>query len=206
MENVIYGITAEFISCILTYPLSTIKTNSQIRKSIVIKSGIDLYRGIGWSILTELTNAVIFYSIYMGNGTNPLKRSIIGSSIGICASYPMNVKRKLAQIGKSGNVRNPYKGLPIALFNGVPGVSINFTLREKLNEHFPQNKYINGLISTAVSIISTHPLDTLSTCIATRTPIKNILSSSLFTGFRERFLEKNLTIGSKMLILSFLSS
>jgi hypothetical protein len=169
MEQVVHGITAELLACILTYPLSTIKTNAQIGKVFPNKVGLNLYRGLGWCILTELTNAVIFYSVF--NSNSPLKRSIIGSSAGICASYPMNVRRKLLQVGKKAVIKNQYKGLSIALFNGVPGVSINFTLREKLNEKFPENKYINGLISTAISIISTHPLDTLSTCIATRSPV-----------------------------------
>jgi hypothetical protein len=196
MENVVHGISSELIACMLTYPLSTIKTNAQIGKQIPFGKG--LYRGLGWCLLTELANAIVFYSVF--NKDKPLQKSIIGSSIGIGLSYPMNVRRKLLQVGKSAVVKNPYKGLPIALFNGVPGVSINFTLREHLNEKFPQNKYLNGIISTATSIISTHPLDTLSTCIATRSPVKGLLK---FTGFKERFLEKNLTIGLKMILLSF---
>uniref|UniRef100_A0A6C0I8D5 Mitochondrial carrier protein n=1 Tax=viral metagenome TaxID=1070528 RepID=A0A6C0I8D5_9ZZZZ len=197
MKQVFNGISAELFAAVLTYPLNTIKTNSQIGRPV--KFGFkNLSRGLGWCVLSEITNALLFYSIF--DKDKPLKTSIIGSTLGICASYPFNTKRKLAQVGKSFlKLNNYYYGIEMALINGVPGVSLNFTLREHLNRKFQKNKKINGIISTSTSLIATHPLDTLSTCLATRTPVGNIFK---FNGFLQRFLEKNLTISTKMLFLS----
>jgi hypothetical protein len=61
---------------------------------------------------------------------------------------------------------------------------------------------ISGYLSSIISIISTHPLDTISTCVATRTPVQQV---NVFNGFKERFFEKQLTIGCKMLFMEFLN-
>ena len=204
-DQVFNGISAELISAVLTYPLNTIKTNSQIG-NIIKPSFKNLTRGIHWCLLTELANAVIFYTIFENtkNTKGPLAASIIGSTAAICTSYPLNVRRKLAQVGKSIVLKNNYSGIHIALFNGVPGVTINYTIREKLLKKCedPRLKPLCGLLSGAISIVATHPLDTISTCIATRSPFKWCY---IFNGFKHRFIEKNLTIGSKMLLLGHLN-
>ena len=204
-DRVFNGISAELISAVLTYPLNTIKTNSQIGN--IIKPGFkNLTRGIHWCLLTELANAVIFYTIFENtkNTKGPLAASIMGSTVAICTSYPLNVRRKLAQVGKSIVLKNNYSGLHVALFNGVPGVTINYTVREKLLKKCEDSKLkpLCGVLSSAISIVATHPLDTISTCIATRSPFKWCY---IFNGFKHRFIEKNLTIGSKMLLLGHLN-
>ena len=195
------GICSEIISATITYPLNTIKINSQVGR--IIKPTIkNLYRGYKWCLITELTSAFIFYSIFENLKTNrgPLCGSILASSAAISASHPFNTRRKLLQIGKIGKFS--YKGVGIGLFNGVPGNAINFTIRENLMHSFNSNP-LCGLFSSAISIIATHPLDTLSTCISTGCPYKN---NTFFRGLGQRFLEKNLTIGSKMLLLGFLNN
>jgi hypothetical protein len=204
-DRVFNGISAELISAVLTYPLNTIKTNSQIGN--IIKPGFkNLTKGIHWCLLTELANAVIFYTIFENtkNNKGPLAASIMGSTVAICTSYPLNVRRKLAQVGKSTVLKNNYSGLHVAIFNGVPGVTINYTIREKLLKKCEDSKLkpFCGVLSSAISIVATHPLDTISTCIATRSPFKWCY---IFNGFKHRFIEKNLTIGSKMLLLGHLN-
>jgi hypothetical protein len=201
-DEVINGMSAEILAAIITYPLNTIKTNSQIGQ-IIKPSFRNLSKGFHWCLLTELVNSLIFYSIFEHNKKKkgPLIASTLGSSTAIITTYPLNTRRKLAQVGKSTNITNNYKGVRIGLFNGVPGNVINFTLREKFMEKSSKElKPFCGLLSTAISIVATHPLDTLSTCIATRSPFN---FKNIFNGFTQRFVEKNLTIGSKMLILNY---
>jgi hypothetical protein len=204
-DQVFNGIKAELISAVLTYPLNTLKTNSQVGK--IVRPGFkNLTKGLHWCLLTELANALVFYSVFenIKESKGPLIASVIGSSAAICTSYPLNVRRKLAQVGKSMVIKNNYFGLHIALFNGVPGVTINYTLREKFMNKCenPKLKPFCGVLSSAISIVATHPLDTISTCIATRSPFKWCY---IFNGFKHRFIEKNLTIGSKMLLLGHLN-
>jgi len=207
-KQVLNGIISELISATLTYPLNTLKINTQVGRNVII--GKNLISGIKWCLLTEAISAVFFYSIFSGitklQSINPLIRSSVGSTIAILNSYPYNVRRKLEQVGKKITVTNNYKGLPIALVNGVPGVAINFTVREHLKEKLPNDlKPLSGILSTMISIIATHPLDTLSTCVATRTPIR-LIDCMKYSGFKERFIEKNITIGTKMVILELLSN
>jgi hypothetical protein len=131
-DQVFNGIKAELISAVLTYPLNTLKTNYQVGK--IVRPGFkNLTKGLHWCLLTELANALVFYSVFenIKESKGPLIASVIGSGAAICTSYPLNVRRKLAQVGKSMVIKNNYFGLHIALFNGVPGVTINYTLREK---------------------------------------------------------------------------
>lgn len=207
-KQVLNGIISELISATLTYPLNTLKINTQVGRNVII--GKNLISGIKWCLLTEAINAVFFYSIFNGftklQSINPLIRSSVGSTVAILNSYPYNVRRKLEQVGKKITVTNKYKGLPIALVNGVPGVAINFTVREHLKEKLPNDlKPLSGILSTMISIIATHPLDTLSTCVATRTPIR-LVDCMKYSGFKERFIEKNITIGTKMVILELLQN
>jgi hypothetical protein len=119
------GICAELLSAAITYPLNTIKTNAQVNRTL---PRCNLYKGFYWCILSEFINSFIFYTVFEKyKDQPPLVRSSIGSVLGITASYPFNTRRKLTQIGKSININNNYKGLNVALFNGVPGVTINFT-------------------------------------------------------------------------------
>jgi hypothetical protein len=223
-KKILGGVSAELISSSITYPLNTLKINSQIGKKISIipngsrntwnsmntwKKSRILTRGFGWSVLTEIINGLIFYSIFENfkKEHGALKTSILGSTAAICCSHPFNSKRKILQVGKQvRNTRNLYNGLGIALINSVPGHSINFTLREFFKEKLPdQLKPIGGLLSTAISLVITHPLDTLSTRVITRSPLKGINLLN-YNGFGERFLEKNITIGSKMVLLDLFNS
>ena len=208
IKKVIHGVCAEIISGSLTFPLNTLKTNLQIG-NIVCSKSINVFRGYKWFFLSETVNAVIFYSLFEGynyfKNINPLARGIVSSGLSICCSYPFNMRRKISQIGKDITIGNTlqhnYNGLHISLFNSVPGVTVNYSTREILSRSVPENyKIAVSLFSTALSIALTHPLDTLSTCISTRTPI-NIYDVLKYRGFRQRFFEKNLTIGSKMLLL-----
>jgi hypothetical protein len=213
IKKVIHGISAEIISGSITFPLNTLKTNLQIGNKICHKS-INLFRGYKWFFISESVNALIFYSLFEGYNylkkLNPLARGIMSSSLSICCSYPFNMRRKISQIGKKNIITNTihdnYKGVYVSLFNSVPGVTINYSTREILSRNVPDNlKIFISLFSTALSIALTHPLDTLSTCITTRTPI-NIYQIITYKGFNERFLEKNLTIGSKMILLDMFNN
>jgi len=217
-KKILGGVSAELICSSITYPLNTLKINSQIGKKISIipngfrntcKNSRILTRGFGWSVLTEIINGLIFYSIFENfkKEHGALKTSILGSTAAICCSHPFNSKRKILQVGKQvRNTRSLYNGLGIAVVNSVPGHSINFTLREFFKERLPdQLKPIGGLLSTAISLVITHPLDTLSTRVITRTSLKGINLLN-YNGFGERFLEKNITIGSKMVLLDLFNS
>ena len=171
--KVLHGVIAEVISTTLSYPLNTLKTNSQVLKTIKPTLS-NLTRGFKYSLATEVVNSLIFYSLFEKLPfANPFIRSSLGSTLAIAATYPLNVKRKLAQVGKCIKVKNLYSGLQMGILNGVPGISINFTVRELLKTYSPPIlKPFSGLLSTSLSIALTHPLDTISTHIATRTPLK----------------------------------
>lgn len=210
-KKILGGVSAELISSSITYPLNTLKINSQVGKkiSITFKNSRILTRGIGWSVLTEIINGLIFYSIFENfkKEHGALKTSVVGSTAAICCSHPFNSRRKILQVGKQvRSTQNLYNGLGIALINSVPGHATNFTLREFFKEKLPDRlKPIGGLLSTALSLVITHPLDTLSTRVITRTPLRGINLLN-YNGFGERFLEKNITIGSKMMLLEFFNT
>jgi len=195
MENdkVQNGIIAELSSSILTYPLNTIKTNRQVNRIPV-----SLFKGIQYCILGEFINAFFFYNIYnkLKQKNNPLLSSGIASISGIALSYPFFLNKKLAQINKPTQLS--YKGVVACAFNMIPNVCINFALREKINIGIA-----SGFLTTSITAVVTNPLDILSTKIMTRTPIK-FDKNILFTGLYQRILEKNLTTGSKMVLLDYL--
>ena len=56
------GVIAETSSSLISYPLSTIKTNRQIGKTISTASPVKLYKGVGWSLTADSLAAVAFYT------------------------------------------------------------------------------------------------------------------------------------------------
>ena len=201
LKKIKNGVIAEVTCNILTYPLNTLKTNSQVGQ---IVKRTNLFKGIQYSILNELINSFLFYSIINIPKIPEVPKIVktsIGSAAAILSTYPLNTRRKLIQIGKTVKIKNNYSGAGIALLNGVPGTTINFTLYEYFKENLHDDlKPISGYLSSIISIIITHPLDTISTCVATRSPVKGV-----FKGFRQRLAEKQLTIGCKMLFMEYLN-
>ena len=193
-HKIVKGVGAEVLTNIIFYPLNTIR----IRKQINLKTSSSLLLGLKWSMVSEIINSVVFYSVFQGLSkiTNPMVGSSLGAGAGLVCSFKTSVMRKRIQTFKPITDIN-YNGLGCSLLNTIPGVTINFTLREYLKQK-PEFERSAGLISTMVSVILTHPLDTFTTCLVTKTKVCKTL---LYKGFKERLLEKNLTIGSKMILL-----
>jgi len=218
IQKVFNGIIAEITSAFVSYPLNTIKTNSQIgnrvtfnvRNSLSIKKIQPLFSGFKYSFVNELINGIVFYSIYekmKEKSDNPIVRSSVGSFGAMLCSHPLYLRRKLAQVDKSPHIglglKNNYKGIGICMVNGIPTSAINFGLKEIIAERLNMGIF-SGFLSTSITMILTHPLDTLATCILTKSKI-NYMTLFKFNGFSQRFLEKNLTLGTKLMLLDFLN-
>jgi len=222
IKKVINGTIAEITAAFLSYPINTIKTNSQIGRSVsfsfpknksrnnLIQSIRPLFKGSHYSFFNEVINGIMFYSIYekMNEHTdNPFIRGSCGSIGAMLCSHPLYLRRKLAQVGKSARIGyklvDNYKGIGMCMLNGIPASALNFGLKEKIAERLNLGIF-SGFLSTSITMILTHPLDTITTCIMTRNkiPYGSLLK---FNGFSQRFFEKNLTLGTKLMLLDFLN-
>lgn len=205
------GLIAETSASFLSYPLSTIKTNRQIGRTINKRNPLKLYKGVGWCLTADSLAAVTFYTIFEGipqlQGMNPFLRSFIAATLSSSIAHPFSTVRKNIQVGKPLKrltLNNTFKGYKIHLMNTIPGVSTNFTIRHVAKPLVPPwCKPFVGVFSSTCSLILTHPLDTFATRVITnnKIPFKKCLN---FKGFKERFSEKILTLGSKMVILDHL--
>lgn len=203
-KKLINGTSAEIISAIVSYPINTLKTNIQIGKKITLRNPKILFKGIQYSILNELINGLVFYPVfeYLEN-KGPFIQSACGSIAAMTCSHPVYLRRKMLQVGIKPKIsfKNNYNGFGNALLNCVPSVALNFTLKEQIANRLNLG-IMSGYLSTALSTILTHPLDTYTTCAITKTPI-NFLELLKFKGFTHRFLERGLTIGTKMMLLDY---
>lgn len=204
-KRILNGMISEVSSNAIFYPLNTLKTNSQIGK-IVSKNPILLFKGFQMGLRAELINSFVFYSIYECMQTNSLVKSTCGSILGIACSHPFTIRRKLLQTHKKIDIvklRDNYRGFKLSIANTVPGTSINYCMRDAIRPLLSEDvKNLSGVISTFVSILITHPIDSLSTCVSTNTKIKKCLN---YDGLGERLLERNLVIGGKMFLLEILN-
>ena len=198
-KKVVNGIGAEVISATITYPINTIRTYAQLGKKVHITPAV-LFKGIQYSILNEIINGILFYSAFhFLEKYGPVVQSSIGSLAAMSGSHPVYLRRKLSQIGKKVNVTNNYNGFGNALMNNIPSVALNFALKEAFR---PKMGMAAGYVSTCLSMAITHPLDTITAHVMTKTPLR--LSDCLkFHGFKHRFVEKGLTVGSKMMLLDY---
>lgn len=199
IKKVVNGIGAEVISSTLTYPINTIRTYAQLGKKINITPSV-LFKGMHYSIINEIINGILFYATFHYlEKYGPIIQSSVGSLVAMTGSHPVYQRRKLAQIGKAVKITNNYSGFGNALVNNIPSVALNFALKEQFK---PRLGIYAGYLSTCLSMAITHPLDTITAHVLTKTPFK--LSDSLkFHGFKQRFVEKGLTIGSKMMLLDY---
>lgn len=195
------GICAEVFSALLMYPLNTIKTNAQIGTKIPLSIG-NLFKGVHYCIINEIINGIFFYSIYHYLEKRPQSvRSACGSMVAMCASHPVYMRRKLAQVGKeTKNILHNYRGLSNSLMTVIPTVALNFTLKEHLTEHLG---IFSGYGSTILSLALTYPFDTIATCVVTKTPFR-LKDAFKFNGFGHRLIERALTVGTKLTLLDYL--
>ena len=215
-KKVLNGMMAEISSAFISYPLNTIKTNSQIgnRVSFTVSKNINnikpLFKGFKYSFFNEVINGFVFYSIFEKmklKTDNPIIRSSCGSIAAMLCSHPLYLRRKLAQVNKDTNIgfklKNNYKGIGICMINGVPTAAINLGLKELIAQKLNLGIF-SGFLSTSITMILSHPLDTLTTCILTKSNIK-YANLFRFNGFSQRLLEKNLTLGTKLMLLDYLN-
>ena len=204
-KRILNGIISEVSCNAIFYPLNTLKTNSQIGK-IVCKNPITLFKGFKMGLRAEMINSIVFHSIYECMQTNSLVKSTCGSVLAVVCSHPLTIRRKLLQTHKKIDIiklKDNYRGLNLSIANTVPGTSINYCMRDAIRPLLSDDvKNLSGVISSFVSILITHPIDSLSTCVSTKTKIKKCLN---YDGLRERLLEKNLVIGGKMFLLEILN-
>jgi hypothetical protein len=230
VKKIINGTISEITSAFLSYPINTIKTNSQIGRNIsfnfnnnnkingnlvlknnnLIQNIKPLFKGAHYSFFNEVINGIVFYSIYekMKEKTdNHFIQASCGSIGAMLCSHPLYLRRKLSQVGKSAKIglkiNDNYKGIGMCMLNGIPTSAINFGLKEKIAEKLNLGIF-SGFLSTSITMILTHPLDTITTCIMTKNkiPYGTLLK---FNAFSQRFLEKNLTLGTKLMLLDFLN-
>ena len=202
------GVIAEASSSLISYPLSTIKTNRQIGKTISTASPVKLYKGVGWSLTADSLAAVAFYTLFEGmpqlQDLNPFVRSFLAATVSTTVAHPFSTIRKNIQVGKTiknVTLKTMTKGYKVHLMNTIPGVSTNFTIRHVVRPLVPPwGRPCVGIFSSACSLILTHPLDTFATRVITNNKI-SFRKCLNFSGFKERFTEKMITLGSKMVIL-----
>ena len=219
---ILKGTAAEIISAVVSYPLSTLKTNKQVGNQIskqvsnqisnqigkqvgkqnILKPLLSLgkyYKGLHYCILNEILNGIFFYSTYSLVNSNTLIKTACATVVSKSVSHPVFLRRKLVQVGLNDTIKgfkNNYKGFGISLINSIPVNVINFGLKDYII--LPDKlKTFSGLLSTFLAIIITHPLDTFGTSIM----CSNKLNCNLFSGFTERLVERTLTVGSKMMLI-----
>ena len=204
LKKIINGGAAEVISAVVSYPINTLKTNAQIGKRISFRNPGILFKGVQYSIFNEIINGIVFYSVfdYLEN-KGPFIQGACSSIAAMSCSHPVYLRRKLSQIGKKPVIpfKNNYDGFGSALLNCVPTVALNFTLKEQIANRLNLG-IMSGYLSTALSMAITHPLDTYTTCMITKNPIK-IMDTLKFNGFKHRFFEKGLTVGTKLMLLDY---
>jgi hypothetical protein len=201
-KKIINGSSAEIISAVVSYPINTLKTNAQIGIKITYRTPSLLFKGVKYSILNEIINGIVFYSVFDTlNKKGPFIQGACSTIGAMCFSHPVYLRRKLAQVGKSTLISNNYDGFGIALLNCVPTVALNFTLKEQIANRLNLG-IMSGYLSTALAMVLTHPLDTYTTCMIIKTPV-SIIDTLKFKGFGHRFFEKGLTIGTKMMLLDY---
>ena len=202
LKKIINGGSAEIISAIISYPINTLKTNAQVGTKLTWRTPSLLFRGVKFSVLNEIINGIVFYSIFDSlHKKGPFIQGACSTIAAMSCSHPVYLRRKLAQVGKSTLIANNYDGFGSALLNCVPTVALNFTLKEQIANRLNLG-IMSGYLSTALAMIITHPLDTYTTCMIIKAPI-HIIDSLKFKGFGHRFLEKGLTIGTKMMLLDY---
>ena len=203
-KKVINGMGSEIISAAISYPINTLKVNAQIGRKVSFRNPGILFKGLQYSVVNEIINGIVFYSVfdYLEN-KGPFIQGACSSIAAMTCSHPVYLRRKLAQIGKNTVIpfKNNYNGFGSALLNCVPTVALNFTLKEQIANRLNLG-IMSGYLSTALSRAITHPLDTYTTCMITKTPIK-IMDALKFKGFKHRFFEKGLTVGTKMMLLDY---
>jgi hypothetical protein len=200
IKKVTNGLSAELICALLMYPISTLKTNAQIGRKVPLSMG-NLFRGVQYCIVNEIINGILFYSIYNYLENKPQSvRSACGSLVAISGSYPFYLRRKLSQVRKTTKcITNNYRGFINSLITVIPTVALNFTLKEHLDEKLGM---FAGYGSTILSVALTYPLDTIATCVMTKTPIR-IKDALKFNGFGHKILERGLTVGTKLGLLDY---
>jgi len=191
----------EITSKAISYPINTIKTNTQIHNPVPK----NLFKGFHYSFFNEVINGLVFYSTVeklKDKVPNTFIRNTCGSIAAMACSHPLYIRRKLAQVNKPINISNNYAGFGVCVLNGVPGTAINLGLKEVISKRLKLGIF-SGFLSTTITTIITHPLDILTTCVLTRTPVKGVFK---FNGFGQRLIEKNLTLGTKLMLLDYLNS
>ena len=200
-KKVINGTIAEITSTAISYPINTIKTNAQIHNPVPK----NLFKGFHYSFFNEIVNGLVFYSTVeklKDKVPNTFIRNACGSIAAMACSHPLYIRRKLAQVNKPINISNNYAGFGVCVLNGVPGTAINLGLKEVISKRTRLGVF-SGFLSTSITTILTHPLDILTTCVLTRTPVKGVFK---FNGIGQRLIEKNLTLGTKLMLLDYLNS
>ena len=209
-KNCINGVTSDLLVNTLTYPLNTIKLKNQmgICKYKINQMGV-LFKGYKYGVVSDIIHSSIFYSLYDSrlNGIHPITHTAISSMIATVTSHPFNLRKKMFQVNKKITIskfKDNFKGLKYSLSNIVPGSTINFVLRDHMKAILPKplSPFAGGF-SSFISIILTHPIDLLCNSVCTGTKIKNILS---IHGLKERLLEKNISIATKMILFDYFSS
>jgi len=201
-KKIINGSSAEIISAIISYPINTLKTNAQIGNKLTWRKPSLLFKGVKYCVLNEIINGIVFYSVFDSlDKKGPFIQGACSTIAAMTFSHPVYLRRKLAQVGKSTSISHNYDGFSSALLNCVPTVALNFTLKEQIANRLNLG-IMSGYLSTALSMIITHPLDTYTTCMIIKAPVR-IIDTLKFKGFAHRFLEKGLTIGTKMMLLDY---
>jgi hypothetical protein len=198
LKKVLNGTIAEISAATISYPLNTIKTNVQILNPVPK----NLFTGFKFCIANELINGLVFYTIFEAlkdKTENTFLKATCGSVGAMALSHPFYLRRKLAQTSQSLKITNNYKGFGICVVNSVPGAAFNFHLKETISKRTSLGIF-SGFLSTTITTLITHPLDTFALCILTRSPFK-----FNFNGLRQRLIEKNLTLGTKLMILDYLN-
>ena len=132
-KKVINGTIAEITSATISYPINTIKTNTQIQNPVPK----NLFKGYHFSFFNEVINGLVFYSTVehlKDKVHNNFIRNACGSLAAMACSHPLYIRRKLAQVNKPLNITNNYAGFGVCVLNGLPSTAINLGLKEVISK------------------------------------------------------------------------
>ena len=203
-KRIINGIFAELLVASICYPLNTLKIRKQL--NLPFQSYNSLYRGIGFCLLNEFVDSLIFFSVFEKINKSVTIGSSVGSIVSNSISYPLYLRTRLRQSGNTMGVTYNYRGFISSLACSLPSTTLNYTIKDRLNKKInPKYKKVSGYFAAALSLFITQPINNFAVYKQTNLPYK-LLDIFNYRSFGIRLIEQTIQVGSKMYIMDHLNS
>jgi len=189
LKEYIAGSVASLIQTITVYPLDTLKTYSQSRRTIPIKF-FNLYRGIKYPLVFDSCIGSLmfgtYYNLKKNNYSNESSSIITGLLVGLSVS-PFEVYKIKNQLNISKNI-NIFRGIHFTISREIIGNYIYFGSYRYLKKELKLPTYVCGGLCGSIMWTFVYPIDNLKTnYIINEFYIKDYLKKNyknLFNGYK----------------------